>query len=130
MTAAEIKCNQCGDTFNTWNELALHIMKLRKTHKNKKHRMWAASYINKKLLQQQVEIKHVSDDPDKIKTEYGNEQRENAKRRLSGEQNYVNAVCPKCHKVHRPLLDCEFIQSPVAWRVDNRLVKLCQRCEH
>jgi hypothetical protein len=126
---AEIKCRQCGDTFGTWGELALHISEHKKTHKKKADRMWAASYINKKLLQQKVEIKHVSDDPDKIKTEYGNEQRENAKCRLSGENLYTNCICPKCKNTYRDLIEIEYLKLPFTWKVDNRLVKLCQGCE-
>lgn len=125
---AEIICRQCNTPFSSYGELADHIIEKGKSHQ--KSRRWALKYKGRALTRVVVEYKHVSEDPDKVHTDFGEENRENRNRRLSGETNYVNAICPKCHKVHRPLMECDFIQDWDAWRIENRIVKLCGACEH
>jgi hypothetical protein len=123
-----VTCHQCGKECKDWLELARHIVAEKKTHKVKKDRTWALSFISKRP--NQVEINRVANDPDKIKTDFGEENRQNRSRQLSGEQVYANVVCPKCKKIHRPLLEMEFTKDCEAWRLGDRLVKLCQGCEH
>ncbi len=124
----EIKCHQCGKVFSTYDELADHIIMGGASHKKSKR--WALKYKARNLKRTHVEFKKVADDPDEEKTEYGNEQRENMKRKLSGETKYIMAVCPKCHKMHRPLVECEFVESPVAWRINGTLVRVGDCCKN
>ena len=124
-----VSCRQCGDDFEDWGGLATHIMAAKKTHKKKSDRIWAAKYIAGNTLRHQQVLSKSGEDPDKVRTEFGDDNRENSKRRLSGTQNYVNAVCPKCKKPHRPLIETDYVEDAEVWRIDDKLVKLCVACE-
>lgn len=118
----KVTCDQCGKPFTTYDELAIHILS---EEGHKKSRRWALKYKARNIKRTRVEYKKVGDDPDKETTDYGEENRQNMKRKLSGENSFTNAVCPKCHKKHAVTLECEYVKSPSAWRIDNKLVKLC-----
>lgn len=125
-TPSKILCRTCGRGFEEWGDLARHIVTEKKTHKNKKNRAWALAFLSRKI--NKTEIKRVADDPTKEKTEIGDENRENMKRKLSGETKMSNAICPKCKRVHHPLLEIEYISSNYVWRINNKMVKLCGGC--
>jgi hypothetical protein len=122
-TTTQIICRQCSKQFESYLELARHIIK-EKSHKNKK---WALRFVAKKP--NQVEYTHVSPDPDYQPTEFGDDNREKRRRQLSGETLYANAHCPKCHQPHRILLEAEFLNDFGVWQVGGKIARLCFRCE-
>ncbi len=121
-------CNQCHKPCKDYHELATHIVS---SKGHKKGRRWATKYLaihglspkNRRDLP-----KHVADNPDKESTEFGEENRQNRFRELSGREKGVITMCPKCHTKDKERLPTEFTESPVAWRIDGILAKLCERC--
>ena len=118
----EIKCLSCGKECEDYKELALHISSSKKGHR--KGKKWAARYINKNVI-------------NKRKVEFNGRialtteqkiSKEDTRRKLSGNMEYANVVCPKCERTNRPLLEVEYVNNSQAWRIRDRLAKLCNSC--
>lgn len=121
-------CNQCRKVCQDYHELAIHIMSL-KSHR--RGRRWAGKYlaINSLSPEKRRDLpKRVADNPDKETTEFGDENKANRIRQVSGVEKSVITVCPKCEARNRIQLPIEFAESPAAWRINGILVKLCARC--
>ena len=120
-----IKCHSCQEVFKDYHSLALHISVSKKGHR--KGRKWAAKFLAGKP--NRPEIKRVVDNPDHENTEYGDENRANAVRHISGENEYTNTHCPNCNKGSRQLLPIEYVQSNMAWRNKRGVLMVaCQLC--
>ena len=117
-------CHTCHKEFENFKELALHISRV----KHKKGRKWAANFIMK--VQERPEIKKVAENPDYVPTEYGDENRRNAKRELSGENEYAPTICPTCDRKSRQLLPVEFIHNSQAWQINGVYVVSCKDHEN
>jgi len=117
-------CHSCGDVFEDFHALALHISSSRKGHR--KGKRWAAKYLAGRTLR--PEIKRIAENPDHENTEFGEENRANAKREISGDNEYTQTICPNCHIPARQLIPVEYIQSDNAWREKGVLVLDCQGC--
>jgi len=119
----DIKCLSCGDDFESYQELALHISASKTGHRRGKK--WAAKYLSRHVINKRQnnfsggrslsveDIKNKSDN----------------RRILSGEQIYTETICPKCRKPNRAVLEAEYAASPQAWRIDGRLAVVCVGCE-
>lgn len=119
-----VLCHSCNKTFEDYKELALHISANRKGHK--KGRKWAAKYIMLNGLSPKNRFEQR-----KLGNPLTAEQRairEDNKRILSSDNEYVNTICPKCKKGGRRLLPVEYTKSKTAWRIKSNLVILCQNC--
>lgn len=116
-----VVCNSCGESFEDFQELALHISSSKTGHKHGK--AWAAKYIHRGLIHKtNFENGRTPLSAEDIKN------RTDTRRRLSGEMAYVNTICPHCKKTGRPLLESEYVESVEAWRIGDRLVKMCALC--
>jgi hypothetical protein len=116
-------CISCHTEFPDYKELALHIMTNRKGHR--KGRRWAAKYIMVNGLSSKVKGQKY----DRIAlTEEQKEAKKDCKITISGINKVADTVCPKCSLKLRQLLPVEYVQSPMAWRKDNKLVILCDGC--
>ena len=94
-------CNECQQSFDTWEALALHIM----SHKDhRKGRIWAS----KVLVQVDNIHEHKERLPEVEHTAYGDEQREKYSREISGEMKSVRTVCPDCKQVDYKELHIEY----------------------
>ncbi len=123
-----VSCHQCSKGFADYEKLALHIMT---TKGHRKGRRWAAHYVminglspkNRRDLPERA-----AENPDKERTEFGDENRQNMRVILSGREKHVIAVCPKCKGNDRVVLPEEYATSVFAWRMGGTLTKLCARC--
>ena len=119
----DINCLSCGQEFGNYQELALHISVSREGHRRGKK--WAAKYMSRHIINKRdVELGG--------RVPLTTEQKinkEDTRRELSGDTEYVNTICIKCNKPSRPLLEAEYVNSHQAWRIGDRLVKLCVGCE-
>ena len=119
-----IECRTCGNTFNDYKELAQHIMANRKTHKMGKK--WAAKYI---LINGLSASKRGEKFNGRVAlTQEQKDSRNDSKRTLSGDNDYVNAVCPKCSSKHRPLVPAEFAMSEDALKINGLHLIICSAC--
>jgi hypothetical protein len=122
-------CLSCGAELEDFQSLAMHIS----AKKHRKGKMWAAKYLMVNPLsakQKRPEIKHIAQDPDYKRTEFGNDNREKAVRVLSGENEYVNTHCPVCNRGSRMLMPQEYIEDSFIWRNSKGLViTSCQVCQ-
>jgi hypothetical protein len=117
-------CRSCGQPFEDWHKLALHIASSKKGHRQGKK--WAAMFLAGKSLR--PELKRVPLNPDEEHTDFGDNNRENAKREISGDNEYINTLCPQCKKPHRQLIPVEHIHNELAWRKDSVLCVICDVC--
>lgn len=119
-----IRCNACGETFEDYQELALHIQSKRdKAHRRGKR--WAAKFIHNNIIAR-----------DKHSDKYGRtplsenevQNKLDNRRVLSGELIYTNTICLRGkHAVSQPL-PIEYVNSTHAWRIQGRLVVICDKC--
>jgi len=123
-------CYICNLNFNSWQELAHHIINSPKKKHPFKSRAWAQRYVQRDLLRQQIDYSKNFTDPDKERTEYGDTNRENSKLQLSGKSKNVRCFCPKCQRNHTTKLEIEFISLLFAWRINNQLVVICDSCRN
>jgi hypothetical protein len=134
MTTEPIICHACHKPFPDFPTLCDHIVleiSKKGTASSKLHRKsakFAHSYKNRQVLRARIELKPVSDDPDKVKTEYGDSNRENARLQLSGEFHNQTCKCPKCQSLHRQSLPVEFLNLEHLWIEQNKPMILCESC--
>ena len=118
-----VNCHSCGADFETFSELASHIMsEPRRTHKH--GRKWASSLL---LKVSQLNKKDDFENRTKL-TEQEKENKRDTKIELSGEKTYVNSKCPACKRVHPEVVEVEFARSRDAWRVGDNFMILCHGC--
>ena len=125
-----IICHSCQEVFENHHDLAFHLDRNKGTHKlSYGTRKWIAKMlaINTLSAKARRDIpKRIAPNPDKERTEYGNENREQAVKVLSGETEFVNTHCPNCNKGARQLLPAEYINEPIVWR--NQIGLLMVNC--
>jgi hypothetical protein len=133
-TETVIICHACHQSFESYDLLSDHIVEKcsrKRTYEAKLHRRslkWASEYKHRKVLKAQVELKPISDDPDKIKTEYGEENRQNMRLQLSGETIGANCFCPHCKRLSHQNLPVEFLSLEYLWRLNGKPAVLCESC--
>jgi hypothetical protein len=114
-------CHDCQEEFETWLELAQHIVSQKSTH-NRKSRVWALTFLAKKENVQEF----------KSRTPMSEETRQiikDCKRELSGRIKLERTVCPNCRKVTEQKIEVEYIQDR-SWRNSNgTLVVNCLSCK-
>ena len=121
-------CNDCHEEFETWQELAQHIVLQRKSHQ-RKSTIWALKFLADKSNIRELP-KRIGQSPDYVETEFGRENRENAVRHLSGESEIVPTVCPNCKTLNNQRIEAEFIMDRYAWRNPRGvLVVNCGSCK-
>lgn len=119
-----MKCNSCGETFETYKDLAIHIMSSKKGHRQGK--IWASKYLSKqRILDRKVSMQSRNHSPF---TEQDRENRREAERVLSGNIANTRTICPKCKSLGIYQFPIEHTESKEAWRIGGSLVKLCIRC--
>jgi hypothetical protein len=113
-------CHDCQEEFETWVELAQHIVSQKKTH-NRKSRVWALTFLAKKdNVQEHKPRSPMSEETRQIIKE--------CKRELSGKMEMARTVCPNCKQVTEQSLEVEYLQDR-SWRNSNgTLIVNCQGC--
>ena len=119
-----VECHQCGDTFDTYTDLARHIT----VKKHRKGRRWAA-----KLLLQVGRLDKKKDFDDRVPlSEEDKESRRELRdaAQVSGEKIITNTKCPKCGNWHSQYIEVEYARSETAWRTEKgTLLILCGGCK-
>jgi hypothetical protein len=115
-------CNDCHEEFDTWVELAQHIVSQRSSH-TRSSVVWALTFLAKKdNVQEHKPRMPMSEETRKIIKE--------CVRETSGEMREVRTVCPDCHKVDTTKLDVEYVQDREAWRNSNgTYIAMCEKCK-
>jgi len=113
-------CNDCKEEFDTWVELAQHIVSQKTTH-NRKSRIWALTFLAKKdNVQEHKPRMPLSEETRKIIKE--------CVRETSGEMREVKTVCPNCKKVTEQTIEVEYI-SENSWHNSNGVLIInCEIC--
>jgi len=115
--------------FKTWGDIATHILTTHKENKKDKKimsaRKWAANFKYKPVLYGKKEQTRVA------LTDEQKEAKEDTKRDISGEMEYVSVKCPnkKCNSISRQPLEKEHTTNPQAARIGNCFIKFCGRCK-
>jgi hypothetical protein len=117
-----IKCLSCGQQFDDYQGLALHIASEKKGHR--KGKKWAAKYISRHVINK----KKVEVNGRVPLTAEQKANKEDSRRVLSGEQRVAETICLKCKRVSRVALETEYVSSPQAWKIGGRLVRMCASC--
>jgi hypothetical protein len=116
-------CISCHAEFPDFKELALHISCSKTGHR--KGKRWAAKYIAINGLSAKAKGQKY----DRIAlTADQKESKKDCRVTISGINKVADTVCPKCKLKLRQLLPVEYVQSPMAWRKENRLAILCVGC--
>jgi hypothetical protein len=115
-------CNDCHESFESWVELAQHIISQKSTH-NRKSRVWALTFLAKKDNVQEFKPRSpMSEETRQIIRE--------CKRELSGRMETARTVCPNCKQVTEQKLEVEYIQDSEAWRNSlGSLITTCENCK-
>jgi hypothetical protein len=114
-------CHDCQEEFETWVELAQHIVSQKTTH-TRSSRVWALAFLAKKENVREFKPRSpMSEETRKIIKE--------CKRELSGRMETARTVCPNCKQVTEQKLEVEFIQDR-SWRNSNgTLIVNCLSCK-
>jgi len=119
---SDIQCLSCGQGFEDYHALALHIIASKKGHR--KGKKWAAKYLSRHVLNKR-KLELNGRVPLTVEQKAN---KEDSRRVLSGGQRVAETVCLRCHKSSRIVLEEEYVSSPQAWRIQGRLVKMCANC--
>ena len=111
-----------------WHNSCAHMLSSHRNIMSNKTRKWCMIVLSEKI--DRVEIKPVSKDPDKKPTEYGEENRANAKKQLSGRLEGITCYCPHCKRQHFTQVEEEFLELPNLWIIENKPAVLCGSCRH
>jgi hypothetical protein len=127
----EIICHICHTRFETWDELARHLLDTKdEQHKrNKSGKLWAKKYLHRNAIRKLKEIGKKDFEPPSKLTPEQLEAKHNAKYELSGQTKVVPVKCPRCKTGSRQALEIEFVNSPDALKIDDYYVKLCESCK-
>jgi hypothetical protein len=115
-------CHDCSEEFESWVELAQHIV-LQKTTHTRSSRVWALTFLAKKDNVQEFKPRSpMSEETRQIIRE--------CKRELSGRMETARTVCPNCKQVTEQKLEVEYIQDSEAWRNSlGSLITTCENCK-
>jgi hypothetical protein len=120
-----VSCFYCEKDCEDYAELARHIMASKNGHG--KGRRWAAKYLSINSLSPEKRHEQRQGSP---LTAQDYENREKARRVLSGTVKTVSTVCPNCHQSGRQVLPMEYIESKSAWRTKSgTLIVNCPGCQ-
>ncbi len=113
-------CISCKKVCADYQELALHIASSKNGHRNGKR--WAAKYL--------VGVKNRQEFKGRIPlTDIEKKSKLDTVREMSGSQESVVAICPRCKRRHRESLPIEYTQSRDAWHIQNSVVVMCPGCK-
>jgi hypothetical protein len=120
----KVHCRYCGDDFEDYQELALHISTSKTKHQWGKK--WAASYLMKvRLLNKKRE-----QGPRVPLTEAQIENKTLTIRDVSGKTKRVPTGCPVCKKITYQELPIEYVEDPYPWRSRSGiLIVCCLKCQ-
>lgn len=124
-----VECFYCDFSAPDYQTLATHVSGSKKGHRRGKR--WAAKYlmVNGLSFDKRHELpKRVANNPDKEKTAFGDENRANSKRVLSGKTEFARVFCPWCKKHNQRELPVEYTGSQFAWHREQCLVVCCEGC--
>jgi hypothetical protein len=113
-------CHDCQEEFETWVELAQHIISQKKTHQ-RKSRIWALKFLsNKDNVKEHKPRMPMSDELKKAV-------KENV-RVLSGEMVSGRVKCPICGEYYHAEIEIEHVQG-MPLRDDNGALLInCKSC--
>ena len=112
-------CHDCQEEFETWVELAQHIISQKKTHQ-RKSRVWALKFLSSKdNVKEHKPRMPMSDELKKAVKE--------CVREISGETKKGLVKCPQCRQLHSAEIEVEHLVD-WAWREDDKLMILCGDC--
>lgn len=115
-------CNICHQQFESWQELALHIMQNKKSHrKSMKFAARVLATVNIRETPHRAPV-----DPDYKSTELGEQNRANATKELSGKTRRLYTVCPQCKRQSDDDIPVEVSKN--IWNDNGRVFVLCQSC--
>ena len=119
-----ITCKACDhEPFETWYELACHIIKQRdKAHR--RHKLWATKYLHRHVLNKRI-IEHRGNGG---LTSEDKQAQEDTRRELSGATEQVVTICPRCNHGQRQYVELEHLENRLAWRIRGCLVIVCMNC--
>ena len=112
-------CHDCQEEFETWVELAQHIISQKKTHQ-RKSRVWALKFLSSKdNVKEHKARMPMSDELKQAVKE--------CVREISGETKKGLVKCPQCRQLHSAEIEIEHLVD-WAWREDDKLMILCGDC--
>ena len=112
-------CHDCQEEFETWVELAQHIISQKKTHQ-RKSRVWALKFLSSKdNVKEHKARMPMSDELKQAVKE--------CVREISGETKKGLVKCPQCRQLHSAEIEVEHLVD-WAWREDDKLMILCGEC--
>jgi hypothetical protein len=112
-------CHDCQEEFETWVELAQHIISQKKTHQ-RKSRVWALKFLSSKdNVKEHKARMPMSDELKQAVKE--------CVREISGETKKGLVKCPQCRQLHSAEIEVEHLVD-WAWREDDKLMILCGDC--
>ena len=113
-------CHDCQEEFETWVELAQHIISQKKTHQ-RKSRVWSLKFLSSKdNVKEHKPRMPMSDELKQAVKE--------CVREISGETKKGMAKCPQCSHLHDVVIEVEYLQD-LNWRDDEGcLVIMCKDC--
>ena len=112
-------CNDCHEPFDSWVELAQHIISQKKTHQ-RKSRVWALKFLSSKdNVKEHKARMPMSDELKQAVKE--------CVREISGETKKGLVKCPQCRQLHSAEIEVEHLVD-WAWREDDKLMVLCGDC--
>jgi uncharacterized protein YnzC (UPF0291/DUF896 family) len=119
-----VVCHQCHSDFETYTELAQHIIS-KKNHR--KGRKWASSLL---LKVNQLNKKKDFENRTPLTEEEKETRREiRQQTQLSGARKMVNTLCPQCKRHSAQSIEVEYANSQQAWRTINGTLRiLCMGC--
>ena len=111
--------HDCQEEFETWVELAQHIISQKKTHQ-RKSRVWALKFLSSKdNVKEHKARMPMSDELKQAVKE--------CVREISGETKKGLVKCPQCRQLHSAEIEVEHLVD-WAWREDDKLMILCGDC--
>ena len=123
-------CKFCGKPHESFQELIRHIIASKSTHP-KWMVKWAGEksmnieYLNQKVSRQQQNQGRVE------LTEQERENKDSCQREdISGIRKTKMCYCVNCRQIFPASVEVEFLQSPFAWRNEDKLVVTCGSCSY
>jgi hypothetical protein len=114
-------CHDCQEEFETWAELAQHIVSQKSTH-NRKSRVWALTFLAKKENVQEFKSRSpMSEGTRQIIKE--------CVRETSGETKLTKTVCPNCKKVSEQRIEVEYLTQNSWHNSNGTLIVNCDSCK-
>ena len=113
-------CHDCQEEFETWVELAQHIISQKKTHQ-RKSRVWALKFLsNKDNVKEHKARMPMSDELKQAVKE--------CVRVLSGKIVSGQVKCPICGELYHAELEVEYVQGMPLRNDNGALLINCKSC--